>query len=203
MSRCKIVVSLCAVFTLAAVAHSQPQTQPAQPQSSQPSSQDPAGAAREQTGRMPASDAQFARDAAADGLAEVELGRLAVEKASSAEVKSFGQMMVEDHSKANEELKALASRKDINLPSDPKPEHKAEKERLEKLSGAAFDQAYAKAMAKEHKKAVDLFSKQASRGADAELKAWAAQKLPTLKQHHAKAAELAGAKGSADGGQER
>jgi putative membrane protein len=203
MSRCKIVVSLCAVFTLAAVAHSQPQSQPAQPQSSQPSSQDPAGAARQQAGGMALSDAQFAKDAAADGLAEVELGRLAVEKASSPEVKSFGQKMIDDHSKANEELKALASRKDIDLPSEPKPEHKAEKERLEKLSGAAFDQAYAKAMAKDHKKAVDLFSKQASRGSDAELKAWAAQKLPTLKQHHAKADQLAGGKSGTDGGEER
>jgi putative membrane protein len=184
MRLCKIVVSLCAAFTLAAA--------PGRAATQQPKSGG-------QAAPVAASDEAFARDAAADGLAEVELGQLAVEKAASAEIKNFGKMIVDDHSKANAELKAIAARRSIDLPSEPKPEQKAEKERLQQLNGVAFDQEFAKAMTKDHKKAVEAFSKQAGQGADPELKAWAAQKLPTLKVHHAKAEQLLGGKSAAPG----
>jgi putative membrane protein len=139
-------------------------------------------------------DASFVREAASAGMAEVELGRLGVEKATRAEVKSFAQMMVEQHGKANEELQAIASGKQLSVPSEPGPQHKAEKARLEKLSGASFDDAFMKTMAKDHQKAVGLFSKQASSGSDAELKSWAQKTLPTIKQHLAEAQELAAGK---------
>jgi len=137
------------------------------------------------------SDASFVKEAASAGMAEVELGRLGVQKATRAEGKSFAQMMVEDHGKANQELESLASGKQLTVPGEPTPNQKAEKARLEKLSGASFDDAFMKAMAKDHQKAVGLFSKQASSGSDAELKSWAQQKLPTIKEHLAKAQELA------------
>jgi putative membrane protein len=184
MRLCKIVVSLCAAFTLAAA--------PGRASAQQPTSAPQAP--------MTPADEAFARDAAADGLAEVELGQLAVEKAASAEVKSFGKMIVADHSKVNHELKSIAARRSIDLPSEPKPEQKAEKARLEQLNGVAFDQEFARVMSKDHKKAVDLFSKQAGQGQDPELKAWAAQKLPTLKVHHTKAERLLGGKTQAPGG---
>jgi putative membrane protein len=142
-------------------------------------------------------DATFVREAATAGMAEVELGRLGVQKATRAEVKSFAQMMVDDHGKANQELESLASGKQLTVPGEPKPDQKAEKARLEKLSGASFDDAFMKTMAKDHQKAVGLFSKQASSGSDAELKSWAQQKLPTIKEHLAKAQELANGKAAA------
>jgi putative membrane protein len=137
------------------------------------------------------SASQFMKDAAADGLAEVELGKMAADKATRPEVKKFAEMMVEDHGKANEELKNLADRKSVSLPSEPKPEMKAEKEKLSKMSGPAFDDGYVRCMLKDHEKAVALFSKEASSGSDPDTKAWAAKTLPALKEHLAKVKELA------------
>jgi putative membrane protein len=108
-------------------------------------------------------------------------------------------MMVADHSKANEELKALAARKNVRLPEDLKLEHKSDKERLAKLSGPAFDEAYASHMVKDHQKAVTLFGQQARTGTDPAAKQWAARTLPTLEQHLAKARDIAGKKASEGG----
>jgi putative membrane protein len=138
------------------------------------------------------SDATFMTKAGGDGVAEVELGRLATDHASSGDVKSFAQMLVDDHSKANSELMGIASQKGVTLPSEPPPPAKATKDRLSKLSGAAFDRAYAQEMVKDHEKAVALFSKEASSGGDPDAKAFAAKTLPTLQQHLARARELAG-----------
>ena len=79
----------------------------------------------------------------------------------------------------------------MTLPSEPKPEHKAEKQHLEKLSGAAFDDAYSQHMLKDHQKDVAMFKKQSTSGSDADTKAWAAKTLPTLEEHLAQAKTLA------------
>jgi putative membrane protein len=97
------------------------------------------------------SDTKFIKEAADGGMAEVELGQLAGEKAASDEVKKFGQRMVDDHGKANEKLKAIAASKNIELPQEPSAKHKATKARLAKLSGAQFDHAYMADMVKDHK----------------------------------------------------
>jgi len=179
MQKCKIVVSICAVCTVGlAPAGALEQAASAQ-------------ATNAHARALSEKDADFVRDAASDGMAEVELGRLAVQKATQPEIKSFAQMVVDDHGKAYAELKALASQKTIALPDEPKPAQKAERSRLEQLSGAAFDAAFANTMKADHLKAVDLFSKQAASGADPDVKAWAGQKLPTLQAHLAKAEELA------------
>ncbi len=136
------------------------------------------------------------KQAAQAGMAEVELGQLASTKATRQDLKDFAQMMVTDHGKANDELKDLASKKNVTLPSEPTAAQKAEKAHLEKLSGAAFDSAFAKAMEKDHRQAVSLFSKEASSGSDSDVKEWAGQTLPKLKEHLTKAEELAGAKGT-------
>src|SRR5213082_3489499 len=85
---------------------------------------------RTSSGQLSAADQNFVKKAAEDGLAEVELGKLATEKASSDEVKKFGQRMVDDHSKANDQLKQLASKLGVNLPSDLEAKDKALKDRL-------------------------------------------------------------------------
>src|SRR5437588_8898549 len=92
--------------------------------------------------QLDAADRTFVRKAAKGGLAEVELDKLATEKASSDEVKKFGQRMVDDHSKANDQLKQLAQQKGVDLPTQPDAKDQATKKRLEKLSGEQFDKAY-------------------------------------------------------------
>ena len=87
-------------------------------------------------------DRTFIMEAAAGGMAEVELGRLASQKASRSEVKEFGQMMVDDHTKANNQLMKIAQEKGLAAPHALKPQDKATKDQLSKLSGEAFDRAY-------------------------------------------------------------
>jgi putative membrane protein len=125
---------------------------------------------------------EFVEDAAHGGMAEVELGKLATSKAKDAEVKKFGQMMVTDHTKANNELKTLAQTKKWTLPTDAGP-HKDTIEELGKLSGEEFDRAYVDQMVEDHEADVEAFEEQAQSSADAELKAFAAKTLPTLKEH--------------------
>ena len=143
-------------------------------------------------------DRHFMTDAAADGMAEVALGRLATEKAASPDVKSFGQMMVDDHTRANAELSSLAAAKSVDLPEDMKPEHKAAERKLRELSGAEFDSAYMTHMVKDHEKAVRAFTRQSTSGGDADLKGFAGRTLPTLRQHLERARELASDAGRAD-----
>ena len=128
-------------------------------------------------------DRNFMMEAAIGGMEEVELGRLATEKGSSDAVKQFGQKMVDDHSAANAELTQLAKSKGINLPAELDAKRKAEVARLSKLSGAAFDKAYSKAMLDDHNKDVAAFEQQSVSGTDPDLKAFAAKTLPTLKTH--------------------
>ena len=135
-------------------------------------------------------DQQFVTNVARDGMAEVELGRLASEKASNDQVKQFAQRMVDDHGKANDELKKLAADKNITLPSETDAKHKATIDRLSKLSGEAFDKAYTQEMVAGHKKAVSAFKNESKSGKDAEVKAWAAKTLPTLEDHFKKIQEV-------------
>ena len=126
---------------------------------------------------------KFVMEAAKGGMAEVELGKIATEKAASPEVKSFGQRMVDDHGKAGEELKTLAKNKSITLPADIDAKDKALRDRLLKLSGDGFDRAYMAAMLDDHRKDVAAFQIEAKSGKDPDVKAWAAKTLPTLTEH--------------------
>jgi len=125
----------------------------------------------------------FMTEAAKGGMAEVELSKIAQTKAQNAEVKKFAQMMVTDHTKANNELKALAGKKSVTLPTDLDAEHKTMAADMSKLSGAEFDKGYVDAMVADHEKDVKLFQAQADSGTDADAKAFAAKTLPTLKMH--------------------
>ena len=130
-----------------------------------------------------ASDTLFVKNAAKGGLAEVELGQLAADHGASDEVKKFGQRMVTDHGKANDELKSLAQQKNITLPAEIGAKEKALQARLEKLSGAAFDRAYMRAMLADHKTDVNEFRMESKSGKDTEVKAFATKTLPTLEEH--------------------
>lgn len=140
------------------------------------------GHAGHPTGRMTA-DAKFAMMAAMGGMAEVEMGRLAAQRGGSEDVRQYGQRMVDDHTRANEELMRVASAKGMTLPTAPDPKHRAEAQKLSALAGERFDREYVKMMIKDHKKTLSEFQKEAARGADAELKAFAAATLPALQEH--------------------
>lgn len=132
---------------------------------------------------LSSADTEFMNKAAQGGMAEVELGRMASTKAQNAEVKQFGQQMTADHTRANNELKTLAAGKNVTLPTDVGAAHKATMDKLSKLSGAEFDKEYVKAMVADHEKDVAEFQKQADGGTNADIKAFAAKTLPTLKMH--------------------
>ncbi|MDO9372911.1 MAG: DUF4142 domain-containing protein [Bacteroidota bacterium] len=128
-------------------------------------------------------DSVFAKKAAEGGLMEVQLGQLALKNATSSAVKKHAQMMVTDHGKANAELKTLAASKNIMLPKALGDEKQKMVNDLKAKKGADFDKAYSDMMVEDHKKDIDLFRTEAEGGRDAEIKAWAAGKLPTLQSH--------------------
>jgi putative membrane protein len=139
------------------------------------------GAADDSKGNHP--DRKFFKKAAQGGMAEVALGQMAADKGQSEAVKNFGQHMVTEHGKANQELQTLAASEGVTLPIEMSNEGKALQKKLSGLSGAEFDKAYMKEMIKDHKKDVSAFKKQAEQGKDEDVKNWAAQKLPTLQEH--------------------
>ena len=145
-------------------------------------------------------DMAFAREAAIGGMAEVELGNLAKQKASSSDVKQFGDRMVTDHGKGGEELKQWAQSKNITLPAELDAKHKALRDRLAKLPTDAFDRQYMNEMVMDHQHDVMAFKREASSGKDADLKAWAAKTLPTLEEHLKMAKDAAMKVGASTGG---
>ncbi|MGA2584136.1 MAG: DUF4142 domain-containing protein [Tepidisphaeraceae bacterium] len=128
-------------------------------------------------------DRQFVHDAAIAGMEEVQLGQMATQQASSDQAKQFGQMMVTDHTKINDQLQTLASQKGITLPTDLESSARDDVDNLSKLNGADFDHKYIDMQVSAHEQAIDLFNKEVSDGSDADIKAFAAQTLPTLEKH--------------------
>ncbi|NQE38410.1 DUF4142 domain-containing protein [Microcoleus asticus] len=128
-------------------------------------------------------DRTFVMQAGQLGMLEVELGRLAVQRGSSAGVKQYGQEMVEEHTRANQELMQLVMQKQVELPADMSTQNTALMDRLSGLSGRSFDTAYKQAMIDSHNQAIALFQAQSQQGQDPDLKAWATQKLPNLQAH--------------------
>jgi putative membrane protein len=138
---------------------------------------------RGDTANLEGDDTDFAVKAANSGLAEVQAGEIAQQKAQDQRVKDYAKMMVQDHSKANEELKALAASKNITLPTAPGEDHLKSISNLNEKTGAEFDKEYMSMMVNDHQEAVDLFEGAAEDSDDAEIRAFAAQKLPALKKH--------------------
>lgn len=125
----------------------------------------------------------FMTKAAGGGILEVELGQLAQQNAGSERVKNFGQMMVTEHTQANNDLKAVAGQKNVTLPETIPAEHQHHKDDLSRKKGAAFDKAYMKMMVDDHKKDIDEFEKASKNATDPDVKNFATQKLPVLRKH--------------------
>jgi putative membrane protein len=138
---------------------------------------------RQNASPMTASDKTFVREAAQGGMAEVQLGQLAEQKATNPDVKKFGERMVTDHSKANKELEQVAERDGIPLPKKLDAKDQMLKDRLEKLSGPAFDRAYMQNMVKDHQHDVTQFEHEARDGQNTDVKEFATQTTPILKSH--------------------
>jgi putative membrane protein len=132
---------------------------------------------------IPEKDVKFAKEAADGGMMEVRLGELAQTNGSSVEIKNLGNMMVSDHTKANNELKALAAQKNISLPTSLSEKAQKQYDKLAKKQGRDFDKAYSKCMVHDHKKDICEFKKESKKGGDADLKQWASTTLPTLEHH--------------------
>ena len=128
-------------------------------------------------------DTAFAKEAAMGGMMEVELGKMAAERAANTMVKSFGKRMVADHGKANEQLKSIAHAKNIDLPTHLNAKHQEMKDKLGKLSGNEFDKAYVDAMLMDHKEDLEMMQKEAKEGKDADLRAFAAKTASVIQKH--------------------
>jgi putative membrane protein len=123
-------------------------------------------------------------DAAQGGMAEVSLGQMATQRATSNAVKQYGQRMVREHTQANKELMQLASQKGVTPPKDMGPKYKAAMDRLSQLPKASFDQAYmSEAGINGHLESQAVYQRQAQLGQDPDLKAFAAKILPTVVNH--------------------
>jgi len=136
------------------------------------------------------SDQQFVTDVAHVGQAEVELGKMAADKASSDQVKKFGQRMADEHAKAGDELKAVAEKSSMTWPTGLDPKHQALHDRLMKLSGEAFDRAYMQEMVAGHRAAVNELKTESKNGKNPEIQAWATKTLPTIEDHLKQAQEV-------------
>jgi putative membrane protein len=144
-----------------------------------------------------AADSSFLKDAAQGGLMEVKLGELAQTNASSQAVKDFGQRMVTDHGKMGDEVKNVASRQNVSLPTDVSMMEKMTYERLSHKTGVDFDKAYIEDMVKDHKSDIAAFEKEVNSGSDPEAKAVAQKALPIIREHLRMAQQIAGQLGVA------
>ncbi len=145
-------------------------------------------------------DRSFMAKAAQGGMAEVELGQLAEQNAQSQDVKDFGKRMVNDHSKAGDQLKQVASQNGVTLPDGLSAKDKATKATLSQLHGDAFDKAYMKDMVADHKQDVAEFKKESNAARNPQLKQWASETLPTLEDHLKMAEQVASKVGAQTGG---
>jgi putative membrane protein len=155
---------------------------------------------------LDSSDKKFMMEAGMGGMAEVEMARVALQRASSEAVKQYAQRMIDDHTKAGQELTELASTKGVTLATALDTKHTNMLTKMQQLSGAEFDRAYIKeAGVKSHEKMEKLFMREAERGKDADTKAFASKTLPTVQDHLRMAREMSvgsgtGTKMSTSGG---
>ena len=133
-------------------------------------------------------DSQYLVNAAETDMKEIEIGKLAQEKGADPEVKAFGKMLIEDHTKSFGQVKTLASRKNISLPASLTEKGKDGYSKLNKESGLEFDKKFAEMMVEGHEKMIERMNKAAEKGNDEEIRVWASNKISTLTTHldHAK-----------------
>jgi putative membrane protein len=130
-----------------------------------------------------AEDRAFVAGAATAGMTEIRLGELALQRSQDPTVRSFARRMIDDHTAANAQLKELATRKGLTLPTEMTPSQKMTYDRLSRMSGPEFDREYLRTMARDHDMVVRDFKRQSEMGHDPDLRMWAMKTLPTLQRH--------------------
>jgi putative membrane protein len=188
MKAAAIILSLAGATVLVAQQGNQQNKQPSnQRDSNSPPKTEAQTSAATSRGTLGAADRRFVEDAMRGGMMEVELGRLAQQKAEDPDVRAFGQRMVTDHSKANADLVELARRSGVTLAGDGKGKDKGKdtgkQAELSNLNGEDFDRAYVRMMVADHQKDVAEFDRMSRSAQDAELKSFASKTLPTLRSH--------------------
>jgi len=133
--------------------------------------------------KKPFDDAEFVKMAASGGMHEVELGKVAADKAKDPAVKEFGQKMVTDHGKVNEELKKMAKEFGFAVPDKMLEEHQKEFDRFKNLTGDQFDREYVKHMIKDHEEDVAEFTRASKEAKSPAVKAFALKTLPVIQEH--------------------
>jgi putative membrane protein len=184
------------------------------PGASAPDSHDRHGATASDTmrgagsgmGSLASSEKQFMMKAAEGGAMEVKVAQMAQQKASSSEVKEYARQLEQDHQKANNQLRAIAKQKNVDLPEHTGDVTGSGMSQLQNLSGSQFDQAFMRMQVQHHKKDISEFQKQAKSGKDTDLKRFAQQTLPTLQQHLDQAQRISagtGGRGASSGSADR
>lgn len=170
-------ISTCAAGSVIALALAFGSAQAADEQNTQTQPQ------AQQSAQLKGHDREFFNKAAQGGLMEVEAAKLAKDRASSADVKSLAETLERDHSAGNQKLMQIAQEKGLEAPKlDSK--HQKELDKLSKLKGEEFDKAFLQRVGmKDHKEDIKLFEREAKDGNDAQLKAFAQEQLPTLRNH--------------------
>jgi putative membrane protein len=128
-------------------------------------------------------DTNFILAAAQGGMTEVKLGELAAANGTRADVKTFGQMMVKDHTAINDDMKALAAKKSVTLPDSLDAKHQAMVDKLTALTGSQFDDDYIAGMIKAHTKDAKAFKAEAAATQDADIKSFLDKSLPVVEAH--------------------
>src|SRR5215475_10426156 len=139
---------------------------------------------------LTAPEKEFLANAARGGMLEVQLGNLAAQKATSADVKQFGERMATDHGQLGQKLQQLASNLNVTLPQDLKPEQQTAVSRLEKLSGKAFDHEFMREMISDHTRDISEFERASTQATNSDIKQFASEALPTLRDHLKLAREI-------------
>jgi putative membrane protein len=145
------------------------------------------------------SEASFVTEAAGGNLAEIKLGELAAQKGTDPKVKDFGNRMVNDHTKANNDLKPIANAGVVRWPDSPPQDAQATYDKLSKLSGDQFDRQFMTVMVKDHRKVAQRYEQELGKASDAQLKTYIQNTLPTVRIHlqHAESIEKTPAKNKA------
>ena len=135
-------------------------------------------------------DKDFVGSAERGGMSEVDLAQDGVNHATNPDVKAFAQKLVDDHTKANSELSQFATSRGVTTMGEMEAKMKETKERLAKLTGKSFDQAFVNQMVEDHTSTIKLFEEESASGVDTDLKAWVDKTLPTLREHLKAAQDL-------------
>jgi len=173
------------IFLLAAAGCSSTSKNASLEQGRNPGSADRSTAADRATNPAPlnSTDRDFAMKAAQGGMAEVELGNLAQQRGASEQIKEFGKRLVDDHTKLNNDLKDIAAKQGISLPTDLGPNQRQAVDKMAKLSGAQFDREFWSHAVKDHREDISELRNEADKGENPALKDFAASSISKLEDH--------------------